>query len=64
MLFMLFKSKARPRIPEDKEVSEEHLRSFILNVGGTPADLINDEEFSQQCLSRLMADTRILRDYT
>ncbi|XP_059515755.1 S-acyl fatty acid synthase thioesterase, medium chain, partial [Myotis daubentonii] len=57
-------SKARPRIPEDKELSEEHFRSFILTFGGTPADLINDEEFSQQYLPRLMADVRILRDYT
>lgn len=48
------------RFSGDKEWSEEHLRSFIWNVGGTPADLLDDKEFSQQCLSRLMADMRIL----
>ncbi|XP_008147096.3 S-acyl fatty acid synthase thioesterase, medium chain [Eptesicus fuscus] len=57
-------SKARYRVPEDEELSEEHIRSFILNLGGTPTDFINDKEISQQHLSRLMADARILRNIT
>lgn len=59
-----FKSKARYRVPEDEELSEEHIRSFILNLGGTPTDFINDKEVSQQYLSRLMADARILHNIT
>lgn len=55
--------KARQRIPEGKELRDEHIRALILDFGGTSMDIMNDKELSQQYLPSLMADAHIARDY-
>lgn len=58
-----FKSKARYHFPEGEELTDEHIHSFILNLGVTPTDPNNEKKISQEYLPRLVADVRILHKF-
>ncbi|CAK6432830.1 unnamed protein product [Pipistrellus nathusii] len=56
-------SKARYHFPEGEELTDEHIHSFILNLGVTPTDPNNEKKISQEYLPRLVADVRILHKF-
>ncbi|CAH7294390.1 Olah [Phodopus roborovskii] len=56
-------SKSRPQIPELNQLSEEQIRHYLLNFGGTPKHLIEDKDFMNQCIPVLKADVSILKKF-
>ncbi|KAL6077223.1 hypothetical protein STEG23_037678, partial [Scotinomys teguina] len=56
-------SKSRPQVPELNKLSEEEIRHYLQNFGGTPKHLIHDKEFLNQCVPILKADITVLKNF-
>ncbi|XP_047377274.1 S-acyl fatty acid synthase thioesterase, medium chain [Sciurus carolinensis] len=57
-------SKARPQIPKLDELSEEQIHSYLIEFGGTPKNFINDKELLQQSIPRILADIKLISNYS
>ncbi|KAK7823890.1 hypothetical protein U0070_020561, partial [Myodes glareolus] len=58
-----FFSKFRLQIPELNKLSEEQVRHHLLNFGGTPKHLIDDQDILSQCIPILKADAAIVKNF-
>ncbi|XP_051006829.1 S-acyl fatty acid synthase thioesterase, medium chain [Acomys russatus] len=57
-------SVSRPQIPELNKLSEEQITHYLLNFGGTPKHLIEDQDFLRQCIPLLKADITVVKNFT
>ncbi|KAM7322497.1 S-acyl fatty acid synthase thioesterase, medium chain [Alexandromys fortis] len=56
-------SISRHSIPELNTLSEEQVRHYLLNFGGTPKHLIDDQDVLSQCIPILKADAAIVKNF-
>ncbi|XP_036044402.1 S-acyl fatty acid synthase thioesterase, medium chain [Onychomys torridus] len=56
-------SKSRPQVPEINKLSEEQIKYFLQNFGGTPKHLMDDKDFLSQCVPILKADVILLKNF-
>ncbi|XP_037703451.1 S-acyl fatty acid synthase thioesterase, medium chain [Choloepus didactylus] len=56
-------SKSRFHLPETPKMSEEQIIHYIMEIGGTPENLTNNEELLQQYIPKLMADIYLASNF-
>ncbi|KFO25653.1 S-acyl fatty acid synthase thioesterase, medium chain [Fukomys damarensis] len=55
-------SKAHIQIPNLDGLSEEQIKRYLIDFGGTPKSLVDNQEFLKQFIPVLSADVHILRN--
>ncbi|XP_005387205.1 PREDICTED: S-acyl fatty acid synthase thioesterase, medium chain [Chinchilla lanigera] len=57
-------SKAQIPIPKSDGKSEEQIKRFVMDFGGTPKRLIENQEFLEQSLPMILADWNIVNKFS
>uniref|UniRef100_A0A2K5PUZ5 S-acyl fatty acid synthase thioesterase, medium chain n=1 Tax=Cebus imitator TaxID=2715852 RepID=A0A2K5PUZ5_CEBIM len=53
-------SKVHIEIPKDGGLSEEQICRYLVDLGGTPMNFVEDKELVQQCMPTMMVDANII----
>ncbi|KAM5235409.1 S-acyl fatty acid synthase thioesterase, medium chain [Ctenodactylus gundi] len=57
-------SKAGPPVPKLEELSEEQIKHYLIDVGGTPKSLVDDKHLLQQTIPIIFADLNMVSKYS
>ncbi|XP_023557563.1 S-acyl fatty acid synthase thioesterase, medium chain [Octodon degus] len=57
-------SKALIQIPNIDELSEEQIKRYLIDFGGTPKNLIDHKELFQQFFPIILADLKVIRKFS
>ena len=55
--------KATARNQEEKELSDEQIRSFLWQFGGTQMDILSDKDFCEHYTGIMKADAHVFTNY-
>lgn len=58
-----FKSTFRPQVPDLNELTEEQIRHHLLDFGGTPKHLIEDQDVLRMFIPLLKADAGVVKKF-